>query len=140
MVTFTYPNIGTMPSRVLAMLLQGRRITHRDFWLHAGTYRLSDPIFRLRNKNNCDIRDVQETVPTSDPTKRNAHIKRYYLPQEIISAAGETGRDYVRKVQDWERKRAGRLAGTGATAPADKSDGIHRKETDESKDSMGDAK
>jgi hypothetical protein len=101
----TFPKIGTMPSRVLALLLQGHRITHKDFWIHAGTYCLRDPVFRLREKG-WDIRDTPETVPTSDPTKRQAHIKRYHLAQTAISAAGKAGRDFVRSVQEWERMRA----------------------------------
>ena len=48
MATFTYPNIGTMPSRALILLLQGREITHLDFWRTANTYRLSDPVYQLR--------------------------------------------------------------------------------------------
>lgn len=132
----SYPNIGTMPSRTLAMLLQGNRITHRDFWLHAGTYRLSDPIFQLRERG-WDIRDTQETVPTSDPTKRSAHIKRYHLLQDVINAAGEDGRDYVRSVKEWEKQRAKGMAGAGESAPAVKAAGIHGKETDQGKDSTG---
>ena len=117
MTAFTYPNIGTMPSRALAMLLQGHKITHRDFWLHAGTYRLSDPIFQLRARG-WNIHDMQETVHTSDPTQRSAHIKRYYLPQDVISAAGEYGWDFVRRVLEWERKRALVVAGAIAVARA----------------------
>lgn len=123
-----YPNTGTLPSRTLALLLQGKAITHRDFWLHAGTYRLSADIHLLRAMG-WDIQDTPEVVPTSDPTKRRAHIKRYYLTNEAISAAGEAGRDYVRRVKEWERKRAG-LAGTGATAPADKAAGTLEQATD----------
>lgn len=136
MSAFTYPNIGTMPSRALAMLLQGHKITHRDFWLHAGTYRLSDPIFQLREKG-WNILDMPETVPTSDPIKRSAHIKRYYLPQDVISAAGEDGREFVRRVLEWERKRASEVAGTTAIAPADESAGANEQGTDKVKNSMG---
>lgn len=131
----TYPNVGTMPSRALAMLLQGMAITHREFWIRAGTYRLSAAIHPLR-KDNWDIRDTPEVVPTSDPTKRRAHIKRYYLPNETISAAGETGRDFVRRVNEWEQKRAG-LAGTGATAPAGKTAGTLDQATDQQQISTG---
>ena len=122
------PNIGTLSSRALALLLQGRAITHRDFLIHAGTYRLSADIHLLR-KDGWDIRDTPETVPTSDPTKRRAHIKRYHLPNETIRAAGEAGRVYVRWVKEWELKRAG-LAGTDATAPADKAAGTLEQATD----------
>lgn len=135
MSAFTYPNIGTMPSRAHALLLQGHKITHRDFWLHAGTYRLSDPIFRLRERG-WNIQDVQETVPTSDPTQRSAHIKRYYLSQDVISAAGEDGRDYVRRVKEWERKRALGMAGEITVSPAVKTAGANTQGTDEAKNSM----
>lgn len=130
-----YPNIGTLPSRTLALLLQGKRITHRDFWLHAGTYRLSADIHLLRAMG-WDIQDTPEVVPTSDPTKRRAHIKRYYLPNEAISAAGEAGRDFVRRVKEWERKRAG-LAGAGATAPAVNTAGTLGQATDQQQVSTG---
>ena len=124
------PNIGTLTSRALALLLQGRAITHRDFWLHAGTYRLSADIHLLR-KDGWDIQDTPEVVPTSDPTKRRAHIKRYHLPNEVISAAGEAGRDYVRWVKDWERKQAEGMAGTVAAAPAGRTAGTLGQATDQ---------
>ncbi|MHB1174046.1 MAG: helix-turn-helix domain-containing protein [Sulfuriferula sp.] len=130
------PNVGTLSSRALALLLQGQAITHRDFWLHAGTYRLSADIHLLREMG-WDIRDTPETVPTSDPTKRRAHIKRYHLPNEAISTASEAGRDYVRKVQEWERKRAVGMTGTAATAPADKAAGTLGQATDQAKVSTG---
>ncbi len=131
-----YPNVGTMPSRALAMLLQGMAITHREFWLHAGTYRLSAAIHPLR-KDGWDIQDTPEVVPTSDPTKRRAHIKRYYLPNEAISAAGEAGRDYVRRVKEWERKRAEGMAGTVAAAPAGRTAGTLEQATDQQQVSTG---
>lgn len=136
MSAFTYPNIGTMPSRALAMLLQGNRITHRDFWIHAGTYRLSDPIFLLRERG-WDIQDTPETVPTSDPTQRSAHIKRYYLPQDVINATSDEGQDFVRKVKEWERKRSSGMAGTIVVAPAVESAGANRQGTDQPKHSTG---
>ena len=124
-----YPNVGTLSSRALSLLLQGKAITHRDFWLHAGTYRLSADIYQLR-ETDWVIQDRPETVPTSDPTKRRAHIKRYYLPSDAISAAGDAGRDYVLSVNEWERKRAGELAGTVAAAPAGKAAGTLEQATD----------
>ena len=124
-----YPNVGTLSSRALSLLLQGKAITHRDFWLHAGTYRLSADIYQLR-ETDWVIQDRPETVPTSDPTKRRAHIKRYYLQNEAISAAGEAGQNYVRRVKEWERKQSGGLAGTGATAPAGKAAGTLEQATD----------
>lgn len=132
----TYPKIGTLHSRAFALLLQGKAITHREFLLHAGTYRLSSDIHLLRAMG-WDIRDTSEVVPTSDPTKRRAHIKRYYLPNDAISAADEIGRDYVRRVKEWERKRSEDLAGTGATAPADEAAGTLMEATDTQQVSTG---
>lgn len=136
MSAFIYPNIGTMPSRALSLLLQDHKITHRDFLLHAGTYRLSDPIFLLR-KRGWDIRDNPETVPTSDPTQRSAHIKRYYLSQDVINATGDEGQDFVRSVKEWEQKMSSGMAGTIAVAPAVESAGAHEQGTDQSKHSTG---
>ena len=114
MAAFHYPNIGTMPSRTLSLLLQGHAITHLDFWRYAATYRLSAPVYELR-RTGWDVRDSREVVPTSDRTKRSASVSRYSLPQDVICAAGEEGRDYVAKVQEWERKRAAGMTGTAAT-------------------------
>ena len=135
MAAFTFPNIGTMPSRALALLLQGREITHLDFWRTANTYRLSDPVFQLR-RAGWDVQGRRETVPTGDPTKRSASVSRYHLPDEVISAAGKDGLEYVRNVKEWERNASG-MAGTGATAPAGKTDGTHGQGTDTAQDSTG---
>ena len=136
MNTFTYPNIGTMPSRALALLLQGQHITHLDFWRTANTYRLSDPVYQL-NRAGWGVTGRRETVRTGDPTKRSASVSRYRLPQDVINAAGEDGREYVRLVKEWERKRALGMAGAGESAPADKAAGTSAKRTDEAKHSMG---
>lgn len=130
------PKIGSLSSRALALLLQGMAITHRDFWLHAGTYRLSAAIHKLR-ETDWRILDTPETVPTSDPTRRRAHIKRYYLANEAISAAGEAGRDYVRQVKDWERKRAEGMAGAVAASPAGRTAGTLEQATDQQQVSTG---
>lgn len=136
MAAFHYPNVGTMPSRTLCLLLQGLGITHLDFWRYAATYRLSAPVYELR-RTGWDVLDSREIVPTSDRTKRSASVARYRLPQDIISAVGEDGRDYVAKVQEWERKRAAGMTGTAATAPADKAAGTLEQATDQTKVSTG---
>lgn len=136
MTAFTYPNIGTMPSRALILLLQGREITHLDFWRTANTYRLSDPVYQLR-RAGWGVQDRRETVKTGDPTKRDASVSRYHLPDKFISEAGEVGRDYVRAVQEWERKKALGMAETGATASADKAAGTLGQATDKAKHSTG---
>ncbi len=135
MAAFTYPRIGTMPSRALALLLQGREITHLDFWRIANTYRLSDPVWQLR-KSGWDIQDRRATVPTADPTKRSASVAFYRLPDTAISAAGNEGHDYVREVMTWIDK-ASRKAGTVAAVPADKTAGRLGQATDTPKHNTG---
>ena len=125
----SFPNIGTMPSRALCLLLQGREITHLDFWRIANTYRLSDPVFQLRRRFAWDVKDRRATVPTGDPTKRSASVAFYRLPDEIIAAAGNEGREYVQAVMEWIDK-ASRKAGAGESAPADRTAGTHEKGTD----------
>ncbi len=105
-----YPKVHTLSSRALSLLLQGNAITHREFWQRTGTYRLAALIFELREKG-WEIRDAKETVSTSDPTKRRAHVKRYFLQNEAITIAGESGKDFVRRVNAWERKRVEGIAG-----------------------------
>lgn len=136
MAAFHYPTIGTMPSRALALLLQGQAITHLDFWRYAATYRLSAPVYELRRKG-WDVLDSREVVPTSDRTKRSASVARYSLPQDVISATGEEGRDYVAKVREWERKRAEGMAGTVAAAPAGRTAGTLEQATDQQQVSTG---
>lgn len=136
MNAFTYPNIGTMPSRALALLLQGREITHLDFWRTVNSYRLSDPIYRL-NLAGWGVKGRRETVPTGDPTKRSASVSRYCLSKDVISAAGEDGRKFVQQVNEWERKRALGMAGTGESVPADKTAGTNSQGTNMTKNSTG---
>lgn len=136
MAAFHYPNIGTMPSRTLCLLLQGLGITHLDFWRYAATYRLSAPVYELR-RTGWDVQDSREVVPTSDRTKRSASVSRYSLPQDIISAAGEEGREYVAKVKEWEWKRAAGMTETAATAPAVKAAGTLGQATDQAKVNTG---
>ena len=98
------------------LLLQGNAITHREFWQRTGTYRLAALIFDLREKG-WEIRDAKETVSMSDPTKRRAHVKRYFLQNEAITIAGESGKDFVRRVNAWERKRVEGIGRDGRQPP-----------------------
>lgn len=135
MAAFIYPNVGTMPSRALCLLLQGQEITHLDFWKIANTYRLSDPIHQLRRRFAWEIHDRRATVPTGDPTRRSASVAIYRLPDEVIASAGREGRDYVRAVLDWIDK-ASRKAGAGESAPAKRAAGTTTQGTDAFKNTM----
>lgn len=102
--TPSYPSTGTLASRALALLLKGQRITHRDFMVRAGSYRLAGYIRELREKG-WPIRTIERDKPTSDPRGRRATVAEYHLPAEAVAEAGERGRRFVESMDKWEVAR-----------------------------------
>jgi hypothetical protein len=97
------------------MLLSGRCITHRDFLVHAGSYRLAGYIRELREKG-WPIRTIERDKPTSDPRGRRATVAEYHLPADAIADADERGRRFVESMNRWE------VARTVAAARDDRDD------------------
>lgn len=91
--TYTYPSQSFLPGRVLARLLMGRRYTHNDAQRELGHSRLADSIWKLR-KAGWHVMIAVKTVSTSD-NGRQAEIGIYYLADETIARAGETGQQYA---------------------------------------------
>lgn len=110
----TYPPCDTLVGRALAMLIEGKRITHLDFWRAVGSYRLSEPIRNLR-KRGWQIQSVDVDVPTSDPTKRRAKVSEYFLTIDTLRQAGDPALVYVGDVRSWEAKMK---TGTVGAVPA----------------------
>ncbi len=100
----TYPSAGTLASRALALLLNGQRITHRDFLLHAGSYRLAGYVRELRQAG-WKVRTVEREKPTSDPRGRRATVAEYHLHPDDVAEAGERGRRFVESVDNWAAAR-----------------------------------
>lgn len=92
----SYPPTPTVKGRVLADLLAGRTITHRDTWIEHGSSRLAHHVYALR-RDGWPIDMVEQYVPTSD-SGRTAAIGFYSLAQEVIDQAGERGQRYVASV------------------------------------------
>ncbi|KJV05171.1 hypothetical protein [Methylocucumis oryzae] len=67
-----FPRADTLTGRALALMLQGQKITHRDFQNHSASYRLSSPIEVLRNRQGWLIADEWLDGPTTDKTGRRA--------------------------------------------------------------------
>ncbi len=99
-----YPHIDSLQARALLLLLNGHRISHRDFQNETASYRLSHFIYALREKGWM-VLDVEECRKTSDPTGRKATFKRYFLAHHDIQHAGENGCKFVSCVQEWVQKR-----------------------------------
>lgn len=103
--TFKYPRSDTLKARVLARLLRGDSVTHRSFDRESHTYRLSAPIFELRAEG-WPIATSRMICDTKDPCGRVARYGVYDLAAETIKAAGAEGRDFARRVFEWEELRA----------------------------------
>lgn len=87
-----YPCPDSVKGRVLAALLRGARMTHRDCWLRFGSSRLSHHVFKLRGAG-WKIRCVDIPVTTSDG--RAQIIGQYHLDDDDIAKAGERGQHYA---------------------------------------------
>lgn len=90
-----YPRPTSVKGRVLAVLLTGAELTHRDCWNRFGSSRLAHHAFVLRAAG-WPIQTVERPVPTSDG--RQAVIAFYTLPKPTIDQAGEAGAAYISKV------------------------------------------
>ena len=97
------PDPQHLPGRVLARLLQGRRVTHLDAWRERGHSRLADSVWKLR-KAGWSVQIHEETVRTSD-NGRPAEIGIYYLTDETIVRAGEAGQLYAAECLRRESER-----------------------------------
>lgn len=92
-----FPDPRHLPGRVLAILLSGRRFTHKDAWMELGHSRLSDSIWKLR-RIGWPVQMTEELVPTSDGD-RQATIGVYFLSADVIAASGERGQHYASECQ-----------------------------------------
>lgn len=100
---FCFPDPATVKGRTLGALLRGERITHLDCWRRFGSARLSHHIYMLRGIG-WPVQMVEETVTTSD-AGRPASIGIYWLPLEVIEAAGERGQRYATTAATIEAER-----------------------------------
>jgi hypothetical protein len=111
----TFPAVGTLASRALARLLRGRTLTHRQFWMECGTYRLAGYIHELREAG-WPVITVEREKETSDRKRRIAKVGEYHLTRDVITTAGEKGRRFAESVERWELGVAARAVGTTRAA------------------------
>lgn len=98
-----FPDPATVKGRTLGALLRGERITHLDCWRRFGSARLSHHIYMLRGIG-WPVQMVEETVTTSD-AGRPASIGIYWLPPEVVEAAGERAQQYATTAATIEAER-----------------------------------
>lgn len=87
-----YPRRSCVKGKVLADLLNGKRITSANTWRRHGSSRLAHHILRLRQAG-WPVVTTLISVETVDG--RTALIGEYHLPAQTISMAGEAGRAYA---------------------------------------------
>lgn len=78
----TYPKSSTLNGKALALLLEGRAITHPDFQNITKSWRLSERVRALRHDYGWPVQTIEIPAPTAEcPTRK---IARYALPGWVI--------------------------------------------------------
>ncbi len=91
-LNFNYPQPGTQPSRLLALLLQRAKVNPLDGWRSLGIYRLSDTVFQLRALG---WPIVTGRLDVANRFNEPCHVAEYFLTEEAISAAGHEGEEFA---------------------------------------------
>lgn len=91
-----FPRANSVKGAVLAELLAGIRMTHKDVWERHGSSRAAHHIFVLRAAGWL-IETNEIDVPTADG--RVSRIAEYFMLPETIHAAGAAGQQYVAEVR-----------------------------------------
>lgn len=103
-----FPRYDTLSGRALALLLQGNRISHRDFQNHSASYRLSSPIETLRNALHWPITDVWLEGLTNDTVRRRTKYKRYFIsPEDLEDLRTQLGERLDKFIEAVKRFEAG---------------------------------
>lgn len=90
----TYPTHGTQTARFLALLLTGREVGPLAGWREIGVYRLADTKLQLR-KAGWEVE--KETQKRQNRFGEQCAFASYYLPPEVIEAAGATGQAFAQR-------------------------------------------
>ncbi len=87
-----YPNPKTVKGQVLARLLQGRELTHKDVWLECFSSRLSHHAYALK-ADGWIVNTIMRHVRTGDGRKEE--IGYYAIPHDLIEQEGERGQHFI---------------------------------------------
>jgi len=110
MVNPKFPQCNSLTGRTLLRLIDGQKITHRDFQDASASYRLSAWVYNLR-QNGWEIDDRWEKGITNDPIGRMARFKRYWLEPDFVHQLKNDKEFYTRitnfkkSVRSCERKK-----------------------------------
>jgi hypothetical protein len=113
--SFTYPREHSITARILARMLLGEELTHRETDKAAGTYRLAGYVGYIKSKHKWPHESEQFIDDSLDPVGRKAPYTKYWLSIETIRWAGQQGKDFANRVLGREAKQIAQRA--AATAP-----------------------
>lgn len=97
-----YPNPETVKGQVLARLLQGRELTHKDVWFECFSSRLSHHAYALK-ADGWSVNTIMRPIRTGDGRKEE--IGYYALPRDIIEHEGERGQRFVEEAMAIQAKK-----------------------------------
>ncbi|TCJ16091.1 hypothetical protein EZJ19_05730 [Parasulfuritortus cantonensis] len=92
---FSYPPAKSVYGRVLGILLEGYRPTHRDVQYRFSASRLAADVHKLRARG-WPIHKMTISVLTRDHG-RVSHVAQYWLSAAAIAQAGDIGRHYAQE-------------------------------------------
>lgn len=77
---------SSLPGRALAALLRGERLRHPRFEVMTGSWRLAEPVRKLRHQFGWPVQTIEIEAPTAENPTRV--IGEYVLPQWVIDRVG----------------------------------------------------
>jgi hypothetical protein len=80
----SWPTKGTRDDLALQLFLDGQTLDHEDFFAVAGSWRLSDAVFHLRD-GGWPIASI--AIPEPSPKCPGREIVRYHLPAKYATEA-----------------------------------------------------
>lgn len=82
----TYPSRASLTGEALALLLEGRTLTHPQFEGLTRSWRLSEPIRALRHDYGWPVQTIEIAAPT--PERPDRYIAKYIMPEWVLREVG----------------------------------------------------
>lgn len=98
-----FPHHGTQPARLLAFLLNGRRIDPLMAWRTAGIYRLADTVFQLRGMG---WQVATNRLDVKNRFGEQCHVAQYELRGSVPSELAATAQEFISRELEAIQQRA----------------------------------
>jgi hypothetical protein len=81
-----WPKRSSLAGRALSALLRGERLKHPAFEARTGSWRLAEPVRKLRHDYGWPVETLEIPCPTADNPDRI--IGEYLLPAWVVDSVG----------------------------------------------------